>query len=92
MVQFVNMRELKIHASEVIRRTRKGDVVVTLRGKPRAVIHALREEDLEIYLMENSPAFQRKLASAVREVARGELYSYEETFGHSQPKARRRPS
>lgn len=48
MVQFINVRELKIHASDVIRRTRKGDVVITVRGKPQAVIHALEENDLEM--------------------------------------------
>lgn len=56
MVQFVNMRELKIHASDVIRRTRKGDVVVTVRGKPQAVIHALQEGDLQM-----TPAVQKML-------------------------------
>lgn len=84
MVQFVNMRELKVHASDVIRRSRRGDVVVTLRGKPRAVIHAVDEDDLEAYLMEHSPAFLQKMAQAVREAQEGKLYSYEEVFGRPQ--------
>ncbi len=88
MVQFVNMRELKIHASEVVRRSRRGDVVVTLRGKPRAVIHAVDEEGLEDYLMEHSPLFLRKMAQAVREAKEGKLYSYEEVFGRPQPRAK----
>ena len=85
MVQFVNVRELKIHASEVIRRSRRGDVVVTVRGKPQAVIHALDEEDLEMYLMEHSPAFLKKMAQAVREAQEGKVFSYEEVFRHPQP-------
>ncbi len=88
MVQFVNMRELKVHASEVIRRSRRGDVVVTLRGRPRAVIHAVDEDDLEAYLMEHSPAFLKKMAEAVREAQEGKLHSYQEVFGRPQPGVR----
>lgn len=55
MVQFVNVRELKNHVSEVIRRAAKGDVVVTSRGKPKAVLHSVSEGDLEDYLLANSP-------------------------------------
>ena len=88
MVQFVNVRELKIRASEVIRRSRRGDVVVTVRGKPQAVIHALSEDDLEAYLMEHSPAFLKKMGEAVREAQAGKLHSYEDVFGRPQPKAR----
>lgn len=88
MVQFVNLRELKIRASEVIRRSRKGDIVVTVRGKPQAVIHALSEEDLETYLMEHSPSFLKKMDEAVMEVREGRLHSYKDVFGHSQPKTK----
>ena len=88
MVQFVNVRELKIRASDVIRRSRRGDVIVTVRGKPQAVIHALEEADLEAYLMEHSPAFLKKMDEAVREARAGKLHSYKEVFGHNQPKAK----
>ena len=85
MVQFVNLRELKIQASKVIRRSRRGDVVVTVRGKPKAVIHAVEEEDLENYLMEHSPVFLRKMEKAIREAKEGKVYSYQEVFRHPQP-------
>jgi len=90
VVQFVNLRELKISASKVIRRSRKGDIVVTVRGKPEAVIHAVGEEDLELYLMEHSPAFRKKLDSAIEEARQGKLHSYEGVFGEPQPKKSRR--
>ena len=90
MVQFVNLRELKIHASDVIRRSRQGDIVVTVRGKPRAVIHALDEEDLEAYLMEHSPAFLKKMAKAVQEAEQGKVHSYEDVFGQPQPGVKRK--
>ena len=64
MVQFVNIRELKNHMSEVIRRARKGYVVVTSRGKPTAVLHRISEEDLEDYLLANSPKFLKSLQAS----------------------------
>ena len=90
MVQFVNLRELKIYASDVIRRSRRSDVVVTIRGKPRAVIHALENDELEAYLMEHSPLFLQKMDRAVQEAREGKLASYRKVFGHPQPGIRRR--
>jgi prevent-host-death family protein len=66
MVQFVNVRQLKNQVSEVIRRTRRGDVVVTSRGKPQAVLHAVSEEDLDDYLLANSPKFVKSLEDSYR--------------------------
>ena len=85
MVQFVNLRELKIETSKVIRRSRRGDVVVTVRGKPQAVIHAVAEKDLEEYLVEHSPVFLRKMKQAIREARQGKLHSYKQVFGTPQP-------
>ena len=70
MVQFVNIRELKSQLSKVIRRSRKGDVVVTSRGKPKAILHAITEEDLEDYLLANSPKFVKSLKTSYREYRR----------------------
>ncbi len=64
MVQFVNVRELKNRTSEVIRRTRKGDVVVTLRGKPTVVLHLIRGDDLEDYLLSRSAKFIKSLKTS----------------------------
>jgi len=66
MVQFANVRELKNHLSEIIRRSRRGDIVVTSRGRPRAVLHAVTEEDLEDYLLANSPKFLKSLEASYR--------------------------
>ena len=70
MVQFVNVRELKNHLSEIIRRSRRGDIVVTSRGRPRAVLHAVSEEDLEDYLLANSPKFLKSLETSYRDYRR----------------------
>lgn len=70
MVQFVNVRELKNRVSEVIRRTRKGDVVVTLRGKPTVVLHAVVGDELEDYLLAHSPKFLKSLKKSYQEYRR----------------------
>lgn len=70
MVQFVNVRELKNRVSEVIRRARKGDVVVTSRGKPTVVLHAVADDELEDYLLAHSPRFLKGLERSYREYRR----------------------
>ena len=70
MVQFVNVRELKNRVSEVIRRARKGDVVVTSRGKPTVVLHAIADDGLEDYLLAHSPTFLKSLEGSYREYRR----------------------
>ena len=64
MVQFVNIRQLKNHVSQIIVMARKGDVVVTSHGKPMAVLHTVGEENLEDYLLAHSPKFLKSLAAA----------------------------
>ena len=70
MVQFVNVRQLKDRVSEVIRRARKGDIVVTSRGKPTVVLHAVAGDELEDYLLAHSPKFIESLESSYREYRR----------------------
>ena len=70
MVQFVNIREMKNSLSEIIRRAKRGDVVVTSRGKPAAVLHGVGEEDLEDYLLAHSKKFQKSLEISYREYKR----------------------
>ncbi len=70
MIQFVNIRKLKSQVSAVIRSSRKGDIVVTSRGKPQAVLHAVSAGDLEDYLLVHSPKFLKSLGASYREYRR----------------------
>ena len=67
MIQFVNVRDLKNHTSKVIRRAHKGDVVVTSRGKPTVVLHAVNEDEFEDYLLSHSKKFLKSLEASYRE-------------------------
>lgn len=48
MVQFVNIREFKTKTEAVLRRLDRSDVVLTVRGKPKAVLHKISENDLSL--------------------------------------------
>ncbi len=47
MVQFVNIREFKTKTEAVIKRLDRSDVILTLRGKPRALLRKISEKDLK---------------------------------------------
>jgi antitoxin (DNA-binding transcriptional repressor) of toxin-antitoxin stability system len=53
-------------------------VVVTSRGKPTAVLHAVTEDDLEDYLLANSTRFVRGLKASYREYQRTKGVSFEQ--------------
>lgn len=73
-MRFVSVRELKANPSEFLRLAAKGTtVVVTTRGKPTAVLRAITEEELEDYLLENSPRIRRLVAEGERDRRAGRV-------------------
>lgn len=66
-MKFANVRELKNRTSEILRNAEKETVVITSKGKPRAIVTAISEEDFEDYLIETSSGLQDALAEAVAE-------------------------
>lgn len=67
-MRVVSVRELKAKPSEFLRLAAKGTtVVITTRGKPTAVLRAISEEDLEDYILENSPRIKRMVAEGERD-------------------------
>ena len=63
-MRFAGMKELKQKTRELLQAAEKGDIIITAHGKPAAVLHHIDEDDLEDYLIENDPEFQRKIAEA----------------------------
>jgi prevent-host-death family protein len=66
-MKFANVRELKNRTSEILRKAEKETVVITSKGKPRALVTAISEEDFEDYLLERSSELQDVLAEALAE-------------------------
>lgn len=66
-MKFANVRELKNKTSEILRKAEKEVVIITSKGKPRAIVTAISEEDFEDYLLEKSVALQDMLEEAQAE-------------------------
>lgn len=66
-MKFANVRELKNKTSEILRKAEKEAVIITSKGKPRAIVTAISEEDFEDYLLETSAELQDTLAEALAE-------------------------
>ena len=66
-MRFAGMKELKQKTRELLQAAEKEDIIITAHGKPAAVLHHIDEDDLEDYLIENDPEFQRKIAKAWEE-------------------------
>ena len=60
-MKYASVRELKNQTSALIRETARGDVIVTSRGRPVALLQGLNEDDLEDYLIYSAPAVRREI-------------------------------
>ena len=66
-MRFANVRELKNKTSYILKLAEHEEVVVTSRGKPKAIIKGISEEDFEDYLLENNPKFLAAMEKAREE-------------------------
>lgn len=70
-MKFASVRDLKNRTSEMLRIASGGrDVLITVHGKPVAVLHGLREEDLEDYVLSRHPGLRGSIKKAATEVRR----------------------
>jgi prevent-host-death family protein len=73
-MRLVSVRELKAKPSEFLRLAVQGElVVIATRGKPTAVLRAIAEEELEDYILENSPRIQRLVSKGERDRRAGRV-------------------
>jgi len=73
-MRLVSVRELKAKPSEFLRLAAEGEtVVIASRGKPTAVLRAISEEELEDYVLENSPMVKRLVAEGERDRRAGRV-------------------
>jgi len=63
-MRFASIRDLHNKTRDVLALTEQEDVVITVRGKPKAVIRKLNEEELEDYVLAHHPKFKRMLQEA----------------------------
>ena len=78
-MKVANTVELKNKTNELLREVVKGNpVIITYRGKPAASLLPLTEDDLEDFILENSPSIRKKIAQADEDIKAGRIVSLEE--------------
>ena len=63
-MRFAGMKELKQRTRELLKETKREDIIITAHGRPMAVLHHVDEDTLDDYLFENDPGFQQKIEQA----------------------------
>jgi prevent-host-death family protein len=78
-MRVANTVELKNKTNKILKEVMKGSpVIITYRGKPAASITPLTENDLEDFILENSPMIQKMIAEAEKDVQTGKVLSLKE--------------
>ena len=83
-MRVTNTVGLKNQTNKIIREVMKGSpVIITYRGKPAASLTALTEDDLEDFILENSPKIRRMIAQAEKDIRAGKVTSLENYLAKS---------
>ena len=78
-MRVANTVELKNKTNKILKEVMKGSpVIITYRGKPAASITPLTENDLEDFVLENSPTVQKMIAEAEKDIQAGKVVSLKE--------------
>jgi prevent-host-death family protein len=78
-MRVANTVELKNKTNKILKEVMKGSpVIITYRGKPAASITPLTENDLEDFVLENSPTVQKMIAEAEKDMQAGRVVSLKE--------------
>ena len=78
-MKVVNTVGLKNQTNEVLKEVMKGNaVIITYRGKPAASLTRLTEDDLEDFMLENSPKIRKMIAEAEKDLYEGKVTSFDE--------------
>ncbi len=73
-MRFVSVRELKANPSAFLRVAGRGEMVVVAScGRPTAVLRPITGEEIEDYILENSPRIKRMVAEGDRDRRAGRV-------------------
>ena len=59
-MRFAGIKELKQQTMDIIKESKKGDIIITAYGKPAAVLHYITEDDLADYLLRTILPLKRR--------------------------------
>jgi prevent-host-death family protein len=78
-VKVTNTVGLKNKTNEILREVMKGHpVIITYRGKPAASLAPLTEDDLEDFVLENSPRIRKMIVQAEKDIQTGKVTSLDD--------------
>jgi prevent-host-death family protein len=78
-MRVANTVDLKNKTNQLLREVMKGNpLIITYRGKPAASILPLSEDDLEDFIIENSPSIRKKILKAEEDLKAGRVISLDE--------------
>jgi prevent-host-death family protein len=77
-MRVTNTVELKNKTNQILKEVMKGNpVIITYRGKPAASLTPLTQDELEDFILENSPKVRKMIAEAERDIQNGKVVSLE---------------
>ncbi len=78
-MKIVNTVELKNKTNKLLHEVIKGEpIIITYRGKPSASLTPLMEDDIEDFIIENSPSIRRKIKKAEEDIKANRVISLDE--------------
>jgi prevent-host-death family protein len=78
-MRIVNTVELKNKTNQLLHEVIKGQpIIVTYRGKPSASIMPLTEDEIEDFIIENSPSIRKKIRKAEKDIKANKVISLDE--------------
>ncbi len=78
-MRVANTVELKNKTNELLREVMRGNpLIITYRGTPAASILPLSEDDLEDFIIENSPSIRKKILTAEEDLKAGRIISLDD--------------
>ena len=82
---FANVRELRLKTAKILEEAdRGGHVFITYRGKPRAVILGITEDEIEDFVLLNHPKFTKQIEEAYKDSLKGRGTSLEEMIAETK--------
>lgn len=78
-MKIASVADVKAHFSAFLKESKEGPVVVTLNGRPTAVLLSVEDEDeIERLALAYSPKFQKLLSSARQQIRAGRGIQHED--------------
>jgi prevent-host-death family protein len=75
-MRVANTVELKNKTNKILKEVMEGKpVIITYRGKPAASLTSLTEDDLEDFILQNSPRIKKMLGEAEKDIKAGKVIS-----------------